>query len=52
MTPVAEAVAPKSAFVIRDHERCLATTVCYMTAETKCVRKKRAPRTFFPVFRG
>jgi hypothetical protein len=28
-----------------------AVTVCYMTAETRCVRKKRAPRAFFPVFR-
>jgi hypothetical protein len=27
-----------------------ALTVCYMTAETRCRRKKRAPRTFVPVF--
>jgi len=28
-----------------------ALTVCYMTAATRCLRKKRAPRVFFPVFR-
>jgi phytanoyl-CoA hydroxylase len=28
-----------------------AFTVCYMSAATRCRRKKRAPRTFFPVFR-
>jgi hypothetical protein len=28
-----------------------AFTVCYMSAETRCLRKKRAPREFFPVFR-
>jgi phytanoyl-CoA hydroxylase len=28
-----------------------ALTVCVMTAATKCRRKKRAPRTFFPLFR-
>lgn len=27
-----------------------ALTFCYMTAATKCTRKKRAPRTFFPLF--
>ncbi|MEZ4299668.1 MAG: phytanoyl-CoA dioxygenase family protein [Polyangiaceae bacterium] len=27
-------------------------TVCYMSADTRCTRKKRAPRTFVPVFRG
>lgn len=27
-----------------------ALTVCYMDAETRCLRKKRAPRTFFRVF--
>jgi phytanoyl-CoA hydroxylase len=27
-----------------------ALTVCYMSAETRCLRKKRAPRVFFPVF--
>ena len=26
-------------------------TVCYMSADTKCLRKKHAPRVFFPVFR-
>jgi phytanoyl-CoA hydroxylase len=29
-----------------------ALTVCYMSAETRCLRKKRAPRLFFPVFPG
>ncbi|MBI2395406.1 MAG: phytanoyl-CoA dioxygenase family protein [Deltaproteobacteria bacterium] len=28
-----------------------AISVCYMSAATRCLRKKRAPRTFFPVFR-
>jgi len=28
-----------------------ALTVCYMSAETRCRRKKRTPRVFFPVFR-
>ena len=28
-----------------------AFTVCYMSAATRCRRKKREPRTFFPVFR-
>jgi hypothetical protein len=28
-----------------------AFTVCYMSADTRCRRKKRTPRTFFPVFR-
>jgi hypothetical protein len=27
-----------------------ALSVCYMSARTRCVRKKRAPRTFFRVF--
>lgn len=27
-------------------------SVCYMPATTRCRRKKRAPRTFFPVFTG
>ena len=27
-----------------------AFTTCYMSAATKCMRKKRAPRVFFPVF--
>ncbi|MBK8252776.1 MAG: phytanoyl-CoA dioxygenase family protein [Polyangiaceae bacterium] len=26
-------------------------TTCYMSADTRCQRTKRAPRTFFPVFR-
>ena len=25
-------------------------SVCYMSGETKCLRKRHAPRTFFPVF--
>jgi ectoine hydroxylase-related dioxygenase (phytanoyl-CoA dioxygenase family) len=29
-----------------------AMTVCYMDAATRCKRKKRAPRAFFPVFRA
>ena len=28
-----------------------ALSFCYMSADTRCVRKKRAPREFFPVFR-
>jgi hypothetical protein len=27
-------------------------TVCYMSADTRCTRKKRAPRTFLRVFEG
>ncbi|MBL8610962.1 MAG: phytanoyl-CoA dioxygenase, partial [Myxococcales bacterium] len=27
-----------------------ALTVCYMDAATRCLRKKRAPRSFFRVF--
>jgi len=27
-----------------------ALTVCYMSAETRCLRKKRAPRRFVRVF--
>lgn len=29
-----------------------ALTVCYMTAETRCLRTRKAPRTFHPVFRA
>ncbi|MEO7328737.1 MAG: phytanoyl-CoA dioxygenase family protein, partial [Minicystis sp.] len=29
-----------------------ALTVCYMSAETRCLRKKRAPRNFVRVFEG
>lgn len=29
-----------------------AFSACYMSATTRCLRKKRAPRTFFPVFRN
>ena len=29
-----------------------ALSFCYMSAETRCVRKKRAPRTFVGLFRG
>lgn len=31
-------------------QRRLGFSVCYMSAETKCLRKKRAPRVFFSVF--
>ena len=27
-----------------------AFSVCYMSGATRCLRKKRAPRAFFPVF--
>jgi phytanoyl-CoA hydroxylase len=33
-------------------QRRLAFSVCYMSARTRCTRKRRAPREFFPVFRG
>ena len=33
-------------------QRRLGFSVCYMSAATQCLRKKRAPRVFFPVFRG
>jgi phytanoyl-CoA hydroxylase len=29
-----------------------AFSTCYMSASTRCLRKKHAPREFFPVFRG
>jgi len=32
-------------------QRRLGFSVCYMSELTKCLRKKRAPRVFFPVFR-
>ena len=34
----------------RTGRRRLAFSVCYMSAATRCLRKKRAPREFFPVF--
>ena len=34
----------------RTGKRRLAFSVCYMSAATRCLRKKRAPRVFFPVF--
>lgn len=34
-----------------DHPR-RAFTVCYMSAATRCLRTKKAPRVFHPVFRG
>lgn len=40
----------KSSRNLSGHPR-RAVTVCYMSAETRCRRQKRAPRTFFPVFR-
>jgi phytanoyl-CoA hydroxylase len=36
----------------RPGERRLAFSVCYMSAATRCLRKRRAPRRFFPVFAG
>lgn len=33
-------------------QRRLGFSVCYMSAATKCLRKKRTPRDFFKVFRG
>ncbi len=36
----------------RTGKRRLALSVCYMSAQTRCLRKKRAPREFFPVFTG
>lgn len=32
-------------------QRRLAFSACYMSENVKCLRRKRAPRTFFPVFR-
>ena len=34
----------------RSGHRRLAFSTCYMSHETRCLRKKRAPRTFFSVF--
>jgi len=34
----------------RTGKRRLAFSVCLMSDETRCLRKKRAPRVFFPVF--
>ncbi len=34
----------------RPGQRRLAFSVCYMSADTRCLRKKRAPREFFKVF--
>ena len=34
----------------RADSRRLAFSTCYMSAETKCLRKKKAPRRFFEVF--
>ncbi len=34
----------------RTGRRRLGFSVCYMSAATRCLRKKRAPRQFFPVF--
>jgi phytanoyl-CoA hydroxylase len=33
-------------------QRRLAFSVCYMSESTRCTRKRRAPRVFFPVFRA
>ncbi len=34
----------------RTGKRRLALSICYMSGATRCLRKKRAPRVFFPVF--
>ena len=34
----------------RTGKRRLAFSVCFMDGSTRCLRKKRAPRVFFPVF--
>jgi phytanoyl-CoA hydroxylase len=34
----------------RPGQRRLGFSVCYMSASTRCMRKRRAPREFFPVF--
>jgi phytanoyl-CoA hydroxylase len=36
----------------RPGQRRLAFSVCYMSASTRCLRKRRAPREFCPVFRA
>lgn len=36
----------------RKGQRRLGLSICYMSAKTQCLRKKRAPRVFFPVFRS
>jgi ectoine hydroxylase-related dioxygenase (phytanoyl-CoA dioxygenase family) len=36
----------------RTGRRRLGLSICYMSAATRCLRKKRAPRVFFPVFGG
>ena len=35
----------------RPGQRRLAFSVCYMSASTRCLRTRKAPREFFPVFR-
>ena len=35
----------------RTGQRRRAFSVCYMSAQTRCLRKKKAPRVFTPVFR-
>ncbi len=39
----------RSGKTLTGHRR-LGFSVCYMSAATQCLRKKRAPRVFFPVF--
>ncbi len=34
----------------RTGNRRLGLSICYMSARVRCLRKKRAPRQFFPVF--
>jgi phytanoyl-CoA hydroxylase len=36
----------------RPGQRRLAFSVCYMSASTRCLRTRRAPREFFPAFTG
>jgi phytanoyl-CoA hydroxylase len=36
----------------RTGQRRRGFSACYMSADTRCVRRKKAPRTFFPLFRS
>ncbi|HZH02435.1 MAG TPA: phytanoyl-CoA dioxygenase family protein [Myxococcaceae bacterium] len=33
-------------------QRRMAFSACYMSGETRCLRRRRAPRTFFPLFKS
>ena len=35
----------------RTGQRRRGFSACYMSADTRCMRKKKAPRDFFPLFR-